>query len=123
MNEQTIQLINQIAEKIGTKAEHLYAALIRQAYISAITDCVAFTIVLTLAFIWVKLHIKFTKPIKGNKFKESAYGKYKESIIIPMCLSAILIVAALSYYISNIGSTISGFINPDYFVIQKLTGH
>jgi len=44
MNEQTQQLIEKLAEKLGTTAEHVWAVLVRQAPLSSATDAIALCI-------------------------------------------------------------------------------
>ena len=38
MNDQTLQLLKQLADKLGTTAEHLWAVLVKQAGIEARMD-------------------------------------------------------------------------------------
>jgi len=41
MNEDTIKLIRDLAEKFGTTSEHLWAVMVRQALISSIGEVVS----------------------------------------------------------------------------------
>ena len=40
MNDQTLELIRDLAEKLGTTTEHLWGVLVTQAYISGVGDVI-----------------------------------------------------------------------------------
>lgn len=61
MNEQTNQLIEKLAEKLGTTAEHLWAVLVRQAPITAITNIAGIIIGVLLILVSALVVRKFTK--------------------------------------------------------------
>ena len=52
MNDQTVQLLRELAEKFGTTTEHLWGVLIKQAYISGVGDLIT-SIAFALAAIYV----------------------------------------------------------------------
>lgn len=55
MNEETSKLIRELADKLGTTAEHLWSVLVKQAPISSATDCVG------LIVLWIIMGLSFCK--------------------------------------------------------------
>lgn len=115
MNEKTTELIEQLAQKLGTTTEYLWGVLINQASISAITDLIYIVMSVVVGVVLFKLHRRFSKEDeKGNCV-------YEEDFFIGamMFLTAIWgIVFLVSIF--SIGNIINGFFNPEYWALNKV---
>lgn len=112
MNEQTTQLIEQLAQKLGTTTEYLWGILIKQAPVSATIDLIYFIIIIILCVLFWRIHRYFCKTDK--------YSDYEDLLIIPMVFigSFILILAAMSFF--SLGDIITAFINPEYWALDEV---
>lgn len=110
MNEQTIKLIQQIADKLGTTAEHLWSVLIRQAPIYSITglmEDVAFF--LLCFFMW-----KWISKIQFDNW-DSDFGK-------GAVYAVALVISAFFFFAigSNLSLEMAGFFNPEYWALKQV---
>jgi len=110
MNPETIQLVNQLASKLGTTTEHLWAVLVRQAPIDSIID-------LCLYVVFGVIFYACFKSMK--KYVSSAHG-YNTATPIAIAGVAILGVIFLVLFISSIQECVDGFFNPEYSAIHQI---
>lgn len=109
MNEQITKLLEQLAAKLGTTAEHLWGVLIRQARIEAVTD--SLFVILTLVggywyYRWIKSYIK------RNPYEDAEIAGL---IIlgIPMVVSTIISFICLFLIPSEL-------FNPEYWALKEV---
>lgn len=107
MNDQTALLLKQLADKLGTTTEYLWAALLKQA---PITCTVQLTILLLMFIAGALLLIPTYKCYKDDD--EAWYGFSAFS----MCL---LLASLLSFAVAG-GTILSGFYNPEYWALQQV---
>ncbi len=63
MSEKTEQLLRELAQKLGTTAEHLWGVLIKQAYVDSIIGIIVFTLAALFAWwLWRFAVAKTTVP-------------------------------------------------------------
>jgi len=117
MNDQTTKLLEQLAQKLGTTAEYLWGVLIKQAFVSAVTDLIYFIIVLIAGFGLFKLH-KFLA--KSNENGDCIYEDWEEVSIPPMILFAIIWAILFIACFFSIGNIINGFLNPEYWALSEI---
>lgn len=113
MNEQTLQLIEKIALKLGTTAEHLWGVLVRQAPISgAIGLACDVALILALYAMWKKLlTVDFDNWNWDSDFGKSVmYGGL-----------AIATTILLVYAFGKLPTEIAGFINPEYWALKQIS--
>lgn len=116
MNEETTKLIRELAEKLGTTTEHLWAVLIRQAPISSLVDLVLIP-ALAMA-LWLSLRI----ASKGVKGLEESFNHDDQNIIMTLgggaffCLFAIL----LAFLLCDLDLAIAGLLNPEYWALKQI---
>jgi hypothetical protein len=120
MNEQTTKLIEQLAQKLGTTAEYLWTALLKQAPISAMIDLVYLVIVTIMGIGLYKLHKYCTK--ETGEYKESIYEDKGELVIPAMVILAIVWVIFFIVCFFSIGNIINGFFNPEYWALKEVLG-
>ena len=121
MNESTEILIRELADKLGTTADHLWLVLVRQAPISGTVDLlltVGMMVFLVLAFRF--LQKKTTVPPKSESDAyPSAEWEREGAFIAWLCWIIILIVMVL-VMIGSLSTTIAALINPEYWALKQL---
>ena len=119
MNEQTTKLIEQLAQKLGTTTEFIWEVLIKQAYISAITDIIYIVLIIIVGILIFKKHYKFSKIYKDDFGTTSEYDESESKIIFMIAIGMLWLIAAL-YTFFSIGNIIEGFANPEYWALKQI---
>ncbi len=114
MNEETTKLIQQLAEKFGTTAEHLWNVLVRQAPISAGCDILISIASVLIAYWFFRLiHIKTT----DTEEKEADWKE--EGAFVAWLLLGLFIVITSICILGSIEGVVSGFVNPEYWALKQ----
>lgn len=118
MNEQTANLIKELAIKLGTTTEYLWTVLMQQAFVSSIIDCIFYI----MYFVFMYYMFKGYKYMLG-KNEGSPYTRFENMeegqgilVIFLICISIAFTIA----FILTVSSTITGFINPEYWALEKI---
>lgn len=122
MNEQTEQLIRELADKLGTTAEHLWGVLIQQALITGIVDTVAmlvFGVIIVRLFIFVKAKTTeraetATSYARADWEDEQAVGAWLGWGVLAFTFSLVLAGSA--------SMTMAAFLNPEYWALKQILG-
>ena len=119
-SEQLMNVINQIAEKLGVAAEKLYPILRKQAMIDGI-EGIAYIIFGTI-LIWVTIKFALKIVKKKDKYEELIcqdwdieWLPYSLCVGIPIIIGVILITTSLN-------TVLTAFINPDWYIINNILG-
>ena len=112
MNEQTTKLIEELAQKLGTTAEYLWAVLIKQAPISAMTDLLFFILASFSGILLYKLHKWMSE--------KDIYEDYEDIAIAPMIVLTILWGIIWIVFFFSLGNVITGFLNPEYWALKEV---
>jgi len=120
MNDQTTELIEQLAQKLGTTAEYLWAVLLKQAPISAATDALYFILMIIWGVVLWKLHLYLSK--KNGEYDLSIYDKQEENVIIPMVTLTLIWGIWFIAFFFSIGNIINGFLHPEYWALKEVLG-
>ena len=117
--ENSTELLEKLAEKLGTTTEYLWEILLDQAIISSITNVIMFVILIITGGMLYKLHKGFSKPISDNQYAENKYDKNEGICVIMIVLTS---VWAVFFIVSVffIGDTINGFVHPEYWALDKI---
>jgi hypothetical protein len=115
MNEQTAKLIEELASKLGTTAEHLWGVLVRQAPISAVTDIL--TSILIILLIWVSL--KFVQR-KTRETEDAPADWDEEGALAAWVIWGIASIIAILCVLCDINYIIAGFANPEYWALKQI---
>lgn len=113
MNEQTQQLIEKLAAKLGTTAEHLWGVLVRQAPISSATEAIALAIYATVMVWGYRLVREKTK-------EDGDWNDNCGSIVLPWIIwgvGTLILLIVLCFSLSNI---VAGFANPEYWALKEI---
>lgn len=115
MEQNTKELIETLAAKLGTTTEYLWSVLIKQAPIDATVTLIQIILTGIFGYILLKLHRKFSKEIDNYSFYDN-----NDWAIIPMVLSAIIfgLLAIISFFC--IGDVFNGYFNPEYWALKQV---
>lgn len=110
MNEQTIRLIETLALKLDTTAEHLWAILIAQAPISSTIGILTnAAIIVALYFMWKKLLTIKYDNWDNDLGKGVMFGGISVATIIGIAIAG-----------GNLQVEIAGFVNPEYWALRQI---
>lgn len=115
MNEQTAKLIEQLAAKLGTTAEHLWGVLVRQAPISAITDIL--TSMLIVFLIWKSLGFVQRKTRDTN---DAPADWDEEGAFAAWVIWGIAALIGTLCVLCDINYIVAGFANPEYWALKQI---
>lgn len=115
MNEQTEQLIRELADKLGTTTEHLWGVLVKQAPLSATVEIMYALAACALLATCVKMVSWAGKRIIEGEDEERDVMAMVWGITIGI-FSIILVATA----VANAATTLSGFLNPEYWALKQL---
>ena len=115
MNEATAKLIEELAAKLGTTAEHLWGVLVRQAPISATVSAA-----LTLAWV-VVLVCGWRYAVRSMKRANEDSILHDEEVRAVVIGSLILvsIATAVAITIGSVGC-VSAFANPEFWALKQV---
>ena len=114
MNEATAKLIEELAAKLGTTAEHLWGVLVRQAPISATVNAA-----LTLAWV-VALVCGWRFAVRSMKLanKDSIeVVVVRAGVIVALIFASIATAVAIT--IGSVGC-VSAFANPEFWALEQV---
>lgn len=124
MNDQTAKLLEDLGNKLGTTAEHLWSVLVRQAPISSTIDVI---VMIGFVVAWVamyKTHKRLMMPLTKEEsevdYSKNLYDRYDMSAIFPMTIGfAVLLILSIGMMIGS-PITIAGFFNPEYWALHEI---
>jgi hypothetical protein len=107
-------LLNQLADRLGTTAAHLWGVLIRQAYISAAVDVVQYAVI---AYVAYRL-ARYTNWFCGLDWeKKCEASEYTGGVLVAAwCVMALFVIIAFI----SIPTTIAALRNPEYWALNKV---
>lgn len=112
MNSETIELLRELAEKLGTTTEYLWGVLIQQSYISGVFySIVSVFILLSIAGV-LFITIKKTK-IHADSDKAEWDG---DSWVI----SGGIIIVLIVFFINNSSNAATALLNPEYWALKQI---
>ena len=115
MNEATAKLIEELAAKLGTTAEHLWGVLVRQAPISATVSSA-----LTLAWV-VALVCGWRFAVRSMKLANEDSIMHDEEVraVVIGALILVSIATAVAITIGSVGC-VSAFANPEFWALKQV---
>ena len=105
-------LLEKLAEKLGVTVEYLWKVLLKQAFISFVTDLIQYALLVIMSVIVWKIAKKVHREIENAVWDEIAY--------LPLggVIMGILILWIMVF--SCIPTTITALINPEYWALDKI---
>ena len=117
MDTETVNLLTELAAKLGTTSEYLWGILVRQAPVAAtITLIQIIFTVLSGIFLW-KLHKYFSKETDK---RYSMYDRGNGGLEALMVMFSILILTIGIVLFFAIESMFNGYFNPEYWALNKI---
>ena len=110
MNEQTLNLINQLSEKLGTTSEYLWGVLIKQAPIDAIVNLFSYFI-----FILIGVGLYY-----GHKFIKKCELYDEEPIGFIMVIISVIYALLFMIFTILLPSDLLGLYNPEYWALKEI---
>lgn len=120
MNQETNQLLQELAKKLGTTVEYLWGVLLKQASISATTQLIETFVLIVVVYLTFRLHRKFSKEREVRGYTTNDYEEYDLLIILPMLFFSIVLAILIVVYACSFDNIINGFFNPEYWALNKL---
>jgi uncharacterized membrane-anchored protein len=115
MNKELLNYIETMSAKLGVAAEHLYAILVRQSYVSAITELITLAIFLVVSgYAFYFCYKKYWKTQQEKNWSDEDQW-FVSSIILGIVFGIVVIIALFV-----IPDAIGRFINPEYYAIKEL---
>ena len=113
MNETTEKLIRELAEKLGTTADHLWGVLIRQAPISSATEAAALGIYAAV-MVWGYRLVREKTKTNGDWNDDCG------SIALPWMVWSVGVLGLLIALGCSLSNIVAGFVNPEYWALKQL---
>lgn len=121
MDEKYRQLIEALAAKLGTTAEHLWGVLIKQAPISGAVDLVLCVVIAAAAVWWLQLvQRKTTCPPKTEEDRYPSAEWTGEPVFFAWAGVAIAFASVLVCIIGSAQGIVAAFANPEYWALKQL---
>lgn len=126
MNEKTEQLLEKLAEKLGTTSEYLWQILLNQAKYDAITSFIQMAFMAGFIYATIKIHLwlmkELPKPADSDRWysKRTGYDKYEEPAIVGMVLAGITSIILLLFFLSGFNELIAAVFNPEYWALNRI---
>ena len=121
MNDKTVILIEKLAAKLGTTAEHLYGVLLHQAPISGTVDLFIAVVMIVVGVIAVR----FAKDKTTDKIVEGRHIYAKWSVdgagLAWTAITFYLIVSTF-FVIGSVQGIVAAFLNPEYWALSHILG-
>ena len=110
MDEKYAQLIETLATKLGTTAEHLWGVLVRQAPISGATD-------LVLCIVLAVAARKLIALIKRKTADPESEWRFDP---MPAVFFSLVVTVLSGLILATIPYIVSAFANPEYWALKQL---
>lgn len=110
MNEQTGKLIRELADRLGTTAEHIWGVLVRQALISGITNlivCAAWCVFIAWGY---------------RLLRRKTKGWETEGLALAWSLWCIVAISMIIIAGCSLESIVAALINPEYWALKQVIG-
>lgn len=121
MDEKFQQLIEVLAAKLGTTAEHLWGVLVRQAPISGAVDLVLCIVIAVVTAWWVALvKRKTTCPPETESCRYPTAEWRGEGAFLAWFTAVIAGVLAMVCIIGSAQGIVAAFANPEYWALKQL---
>lgn len=120
MNENAVKLLEQLANKLGTTSQYIWAVLLKQAPIDSTITLVQIIIVGISTYLFYRLHKYLLKVDNIDGYKTSRYNHYEIGTILPMVVIGFVLIIFIIACFCSIGDLINGYFNPEYWALSKI---
>jgi len=118
MNEQTTSLLRELASKLGTTAQNLWAILLHQAPIDATITLIQCIVLIAFPIVLYRVHLKLLVEDDTNY----QYDKYENNDAYApiMIFLAIGAFAGLILVVCSFNEIFNGYFNPQYWALEQI---
>lgn len=117
-DEALSKILNSLADKFGTTVDHLYAIMIKQAFIDGIECLIAWAIMTTVAIIMgIKFYKGYTNYVKPEAYYADTYVEKNATFVI---IALFLIVGGVVTFFVAGSTAIDCFFNPEYYALHHI---
>jgi len=102
-----VEQLTTLATKLGTTVEQMYSVMIMQAKVEAITSIIWLSFLLLVSLIFFFISYK-----NFEKDDEFSFGCF--------AAGAVAMIFFTTVFALDIKTIVTGFVNPEYYVIQQL---
>lgn len=125
MNEKTEQLLQSLADKLGTTTEYLWTILVNQAKYDVIVSLIQMAFMAAFIIATVKIHFKLAKqlPTDPNDIwsrYENLYDKYEVAAGIPMIIAGIGCIIMVICFLAGFNDLIAAIFNPEFWALRQI---
>lgn len=122
MDDKTLQALTLLAEKLSTTTEHLWAVLIRQAYIDGWLTIASLIVLTILCVVMLRFVIrKTTAPGTKDKYGMPLKAEwYEEGAFAAWTVAGIASTIVILLVIEGLPTAISALINPEYWALKQI---
>jgi hypothetical protein len=121
MNEETLQAITALAQKLGTTSEYLWSVLIQQAYLEAGLSLINLIVWGIITFFVVKIvYLKTKTPLETDEDHYPKAQWVEEGAVAAWLVSGVLILIAFIIISVEFNSLITALFNPEYWALKQI---
>lgn len=116
------KILNALADKFETTVGHLYAIMIKQAYISGVEACLSIVALIITATVFIIMLIKSYKSQKKEYGWTDLTEYFEENggvFLVSIMLSCVIVMA----FIICSKTAIDCFYNPEYYALTHILNH
>jgi hypothetical protein len=117
MNKETTELIDKLASKLGTTAEHLWGVLVQQAPISASTNLALLIVMIIIVIVCVRQFRTHLPKSSGPGEPDNMHDVF---VVMSIIVGSIVLIALCVVTIQSATMIAAGFFNPEYWALKEV---
>lgn len=118
-DEALAKILSSLADKFGTTVDHLYAIMIRQAYIDGVECLLGITLVTILtSTMWVVMH-KRHKAFDYDEYRSSYIDMLEDNVLLIVMTVVVTIAFLVTICVAG-SQAIDCFYNPEYYALHQI---
>jgi len=116
MNEAMQKMIEELASKLGTTAEHLWEVLCKQAPINSLCLMLA-SVAGFVGLLWA-----FRFVTRKTKEPEDSHAEWEDDgAALAWIIWGITAIGLMVLFVGSIPTIVTGFINPEYWALKQVS--
>ena len=121
MNNETIVMLERLAQKLGTTSEYLWAVLLKQATITGVMNLFYFFAMLAAGYILFRIHLKLAKEVPDKYGRGSSLYDDNDNYEIAMIVATLIWGGAflITFFVS-LNNGIIAIIHPEYWALHQI---
>lgn len=121
MNKETLDLLQKLADRLGTTVDHLWSILIKQAPISGLTSLIE-VVVLIIIVLWGFSFVK-KKTTEGPCDKDGSrdFADWDdEGAGFAWILWGLFTIGSIVFIFNEVSGIVCAFFNPEYWAFKQV---